>query len=179
MSQDIFIWIRYLCKYTYINQYFSKKNTMYLQRTKYLSQILPYLGKPVIKVLTGMRRSGKSILLEQIIQGQRQEDILSLHREWPEYHGILSDSELTPLLERAISAGKRIICIDEVQLIHHWERSVNAVYAKYRDIDIILTGSNSDLLSGELATLLSGRYIEFQVFPFSFSEYCEFHHISL
>jgi uncharacterized protein len=151
---------------------------MYLQRKSYIDAMRPYLQKPIIKIITGMRRVGKSTIMRQLMEHIPSDRLCAIHREYSSHHWILSDAELTPYLRGAILQGKDTLCIDEVQLITHWERSINAIHAEYPHVDIVLTGSNSDLLSSELSTLLSGRYMEFRIYPFSFWEYCAYKTLS-
>lgn len=153
-------------------------------RTKYLKKIERFLGKPIIKVLSGMRRVGKSSLLKSTIQnlvtsGQyRSEDIFYLNKEsydWDHirtYHDLM---ELFTLFEQKIMHEKILVAIDEIQDIEEWERFIRSIFSdKQSSIDIIITGSNSTLLSGELATFLTGRYVEFEIFPLDFEEYALF-----
>jgi len=146
-------------------------------REIYLDQLRPFIERPVIKVLTGIRRSGKSSLLQQIHKEISQKGKRVL---------VFVDMELSvnfPLrvpgaFERFLAAYRKkktpkSIFIDEVQEIPEWERSVNALL-KEGGWDIYLTGSNAHLLSSELATLIAGRYVEFQVYPLGYSEFLQF-----
>ena len=154
-----------------------------IPRTKYLEKIERFLGKPVIKVLSGMRRVGKSSLLKSVIQnmvasGQyMSEDIFYLNKEsygWDHirtYHDLM---ELFVSFETQRGHGKILVAIDEIQDIEEWERFVRSIFSDRPGIDIIITGSNSTLLSGDLATFLTGRYVEFEIFPLDFEEYMLF-----
>ena len=150
-----------------------------ITRTLYLDRIRPFMYKPVIKVLTGLRRSGKSVLLTQIrdlllADGVPSKNIVSINLESAKYHAILNSDQFTRLIhEQAPEAtGKVFFLLDEVQNVEGWERTIASLMVDF-DSDIYITGSNSKLLSGELATHIAGRYIEFQVFPFSFKEFIE------
>ncbi len=148
-----------------------------IRRDRYLSQIEPFVGKDVIKVLTGMRRSGKSTLLEAIREelvsaGVPRSSILSMSFESLRWEKVAASCHA--FYEEAASFagevdGKAYLFFDEVQQVDQWERAVNSLRIDF-DCDIYLTGSNSKLLSGELATLLGGRYVTFEVFPFSLRE---------
>lgn len=151
-------------------------------RTFYTDKIGQYIGNKLVKVLVGQRRSGKSYILRQIAsmlitQGVRSENILYINKEYIELVTLRNAIELEELYRayRQIlnPKGKVYILIDEIQYIDEWERFVNSHSQDFTEpCEIFISGSNSNLLSGELATLLSGRYIEFEVFPFSYMEYC-------
>ncbi len=151
---------------------------------KYSEKIEKFLGKPVIKVLSGMRRVGKSSLLKSVIQnlvtsGQyKSEDIFYLNKESYEWDHIRTYHDLMELFltfEKKGDHGKILVAIDEIQDIEEWERFIRSIFSDKQDtIDIIITGSNSTLLSGELATFLTGRYVEFKIFPLDFEEYTLF-----
>ncbi len=154
------------------------------ERQDYLLQLTPLLGTPLIKVLVGQRRSGKSHIMRQLIgrligQGIPPKNIFYFNKEFIEFDSIkthLDLFELIQLYEKKLSPkGKRYLFIDEVQLIQDWEKLVNSLSQNYQThYDVWITGSNATLLSGELATLISGRYISCKIFPFSFAEYCNF-----
>lgn len=148
-------------------------------RKHYLDRIRPFLGTDVIKVITGMRRSGKSVILEQLRDEIRATDPTAIiyyldleERRNAKYlaKDVLFD-ELTAVLDEA---GPRRVAIflDEVHDVEEWELQVNSL-RKRPNADIFITGSNSKLLSGELATYLTGRTVEFEIAPFSFSEFKE------
>lgn len=151
---------------------------------KYSEKIEKFLGKPVIKVLSGMRRVGKSSLLKSVIQnlvtsGQyKSEDIFYLNKESYEWDHIRTYHDLMELFltfEKKGDHGKILVAIDEIQDIEEWERFIRSIFSDKQDtIDIIITGSNSTLLSGELTTFLTGRYVEFKIFPLDFEEYTLF-----
>lgn len=133
----------------------------------------------MVKVLIWQRRVGKSILLKQIIrylvleEWRNQDQIFYMNKEFPEYDTINSYQDLLDLLLPFVQRqkGRFLITIDEIQEIEHWEKAINGILSKHApQAEIIITGSNSHLLSGELATLLSGRYLEIPVYPLSYDE---------
>jgi hypothetical protein len=149
------------------------------KRQKYIDRIVPFIDKPVIKVITGMRRTGKSTIMIQLADhlkesGVGSEKIIYINMESLDNSRFLDIHELHRFVrEQKIKAGGKIyLFIDEVQEIPDWEKAVNSFFAD-DDADIFVTGSNSKLLSGELATLLAGRYVEFNVYPLVFSEFSE------
>jgi hypothetical protein len=152
------------------------------RRTTYTDKIGQYIGNKLIKVLVGQRRAGKSYILRQIAsklisQGVKSENILYINKEYMELITLRSVIELEELyktyLQELKPQGKVYLFIDEIQYIEGWERFVNSHSQDFAEpCELFISGSNSNLLSGELATLLSGRYVEFEVFPFSYIEYC-------
>ena len=150
------------------------------KRNKYLDQIQPFLEKPVIKVITGMRRVGKSYLLRQIVellqtQGVSSERILYIDKESLDFESIKSYQDLNQLTLTTF-LGKTAPCfliVDEVQEIDGWERAITSLSGR-GDIDILISGSNAHLLSSELATLIAGRYIEFPLYSLGFAEHLTF-----
>lgn len=148
-------------------------------RKKYHDQLLPFQGKPLIKVLTGQRRVGKSYILKQTIQGIEQEDetahIIYINKENLTFDAIKSASDLNGyVLEHAKEGVKNYVFIDEIQEIAQFEKAMrslllNPIY------DLYCTGSNANMLSGELSTFLSGRYIEIPIYSLSYNEFLTFH----
>lgn len=151
-------------------------------RRTYLERIMPFVGNRLVKVLVGQRRAGKSYLLRQIAKqlidnGAKPENTFMLNKDLLAFDGVRDCHDLTELFERyrceLKPEGKVYIFIDEVQNISEWERFANSYSQDFtHDYELFLTGSNSKMLSGELASLLSGRYVEIEVFPFSFAEFC-------
>lgn len=151
-------------------------------RRTYLERIMPFVGNRLVKVLVGQRRAGKSYLLRQIAKqlidnGVKPENTFMLNKDLLAFDGVRDCHDLTELFERyrceLKPEGKVYIFIDEVQNIGEWERFANSYSQDFtHDYELFLTGSNSKMLSGELASLLSGRYVEIEVFPFSFAEFC-------
>ena len=150
----------------------------YILRKKYLNQVSPFIGKPVVKVFTGMRRVGKSTLLEMIQSELLIEipktNIIHVNLESGQYLSVQTDLDLHQLIQERTKQvqGKIYFFFDEIQLVTHWERVINALRVDY-DCDIYITGSNASLLSSDLATLLAGRYVNFEILPFTFSEFVE------
>jgi predicted AAA+ superfamily ATPase len=151
-----------------------------IERPVYLRQIEPFFDKPVIKVLTGMRRVGKSSLLRLLtrhlrLSGVAESQIISINKESMDWDFIRNETDLYRYLTDRFRdcPGKPYLFIDEVQEIANWERVINSLLADDR-ADITITGSNADLLSSELATLIAGRYVEFPVLPLSYREFLSF-----
>ena len=149
-------------------------------RETYMKQILDFMDKPVVKVITGMRRSGKSVLLELTEEevrrrGAKENQIVSVNFESLQFENLKDYRALYEAITVAAKAAndKLYLFIDEIQEVASWEKVINSVRVDC-DCDIYITGSNAKLLSGELTTLLSGRYIEIPVYPLSFGEYLEF-----
>ena len=157
---------------------------VFIYRKGYLDQILPFVDKPVVKVITGIRRSGKSTLLKQITAYLHQqkinpENIVSINMELMENQVWKDNQKLNKfLLEKKRQTSQKIyLLIDEIQEIDEWEKVINSLLAR-EGFDIYITGSNSRLLSGELASYLTGRYIECCVQPFSFQEFLQIRNIT-
>lgn len=149
------------------------------KRENYLNKIRPFYDETeIIKVITGVRRCGKSSLMKTIVEelidkGVKNENIIFLDLDSREYRKIKTDDQLDELLQLNSKAyGLKYVFIDEIQNIKNFEEVVNA-YRGDGDFSIFITGSNSYLLSGELTTKLTGRYIEFEMFPLSFEEYID------
>ncbi len=151
---------------------------MMIQRPRYMEKIRPFLHQPVIKVLTGMRRVGKSTMLEllreEVLKAVPKENILMMNLESFEYLSVQTAEEFAREIRRETEGrtGRKAFFFDEVQKVKGWERVVNALQADPEN-DIYLTGSNSTMLSGELATLLAGRTVSFEIQPFTFQEFSD------
>lgn len=150
-----------------------------IKRTIYLNRINPFIDKDIIKVITGIRRSGKSVLLQQIQdelvqRGKNKANFIYINFEDLQYESLLNYRELNRELVKRIKQidGKAYLFLDEIQKVKSWEKTINSLRATY-NCDIYITGSNSQLLSGELATEIAGRYVEIKVYPFSFREFLE------
>ena len=149
-----------------------------VERKEYLEKIKKWREKDVIKVVTGIRRCGKSTLLEQyrdylISTGVSSEQIIFINFEDLEFEELLDYHKLYSYIkERLIPDRYTYIFLDEIQKVGSFEKAVDSLYIKEKT-DIYITGSNAYMLSGELATLLSGRYVEISMLPLSFSEYCQ------
>ena len=149
-------------------------------RNFYLNKIKSFMGKPVIKIITGVRRVGKSCFLKQIIQLLKQQqvnekNILYIDMEQLEFDFIKNYRDLDNYVNRSFSSipGDKYLFIDEIQEIEQWEKTINSLLNK-GSMDIYITGSNAHLFSSELATLVSGRYIEFPIYSLSFKEFLLF-----
>lgn len=149
-----------------------------IDRREYLNQLIAYRDKKIIKVVTGVRRCGKSTLFELykdylISTGVGAEQIISINLEDLEYDDLLDYKTLYKYVQERLQKNKTTyVFIDEVQNCKSFERVVDSLFIKDK-IDVYITGSNAYMLSGELATLLSGRYITIDMMPLSFKEYCQ------
>lgn len=151
------------------------------RRNLYLKKIIPFVNKPVIKVITGMRRVGKSYLLKLIIEtlsaqkSNGPDQILYINKESLDYDFIKDYKDLHNYVKASFKSveGSKYLLVDEIQEIHNWEKAVSSLFSE-GDIDIFLTGSNAHLLSSEIATLISGRFVEFPVYTLSFEEFLLF-----
>lgn len=150
-----------------------------IKREMYMSRIRPFIGGELIKVMTGMRRSGKSVMLELIKEelvetGVDPSSFISINFEDMRCDHLLTAKALHEEVLRRAEAinGKAYLFFDEIQEVSDWEKCVNSLRVTL-NCDIYITGSNAKLLSGELATYLGGRYVEFVIYPFSFAEFLE------
>lgn len=157
---------------------------MIIQRQDYIEKIKPFINKHIIKVLIGTRRCGKSTILKQIIDslltdGIPQENIVWINFELSDYFEITDIKKLEDYISGQIENvdGRIYLFFDEIQVVSQWEKLINSYFAK-ENFDIYITGSNSKLLSGEFATYLSGRYVELNIYPFSFREYIRYYGIT-
>ncbi|HEY5509406.1 MAG TPA: ATP-binding protein [Prolixibacteraceae bacterium] len=152
------------------------------ERSEYLNTITKYIGNKLIKVLVGQRRVGKSYVLRQIInyltsvKGVNPQNIFYINKEFTAFDDIKLSSDLDSLFKyyrkQFSLVGKIYLFLDEVQNIQNWETFANSYSQDFTsEYEVFITGSNSNLLSGELASMLSGRYVEFEIFPFSFFEF--------
>ena len=147
-----------------------------INRPEYLKRLLAFKDKDLIKIVTGVRRSGKSTLFElyqsELLQmGIAQEQIQNINLEDPDYRDILDWEKLYDYVnKRLLKNKKNYIFIDEIQNIKDFQKAADGLFIK-KNVDLYLTGSNSKMQSGEWATLLSGRYVEIHMFPLSFKEY--------
>lgn len=156
---------------------------MRLKREMYLEQIRPYYDSDIIKVITGVRRCGKSMLLDEIKdellgQGIASDKIIYLNLEDMDYEYIVNASDLNKEIKSRIpDNGKYYIFLDEVQHVKDFEKAL-ASFRATLEVSLFVTGSNSTLLSGELATLLTGRTVEFEILPFSFYEMKQYYELN-
>ncbi len=150
-----------------------------IERISYINQLEAFIDKPFIKVITGIRRSGKSSVLlllrdEFLSKGVLEEQIIYINFESFSFFELQNAAKLYEFVKTNILKGKKsYLLLDEIQEVEGWEKSVNSFLVDF-DVDIYLTGSNSHLLSSELATFIAGRYIEISVFTLSFAEYLQF-----
>ncbi len=153
-----------------------------IKRETYMSRIRPFIGNDLVKVMTGIRRSGKSVMLELIKEELTESGVpagqfISINFEDMRNTRLLTADALhKEIMKRAEKIeGKAYLFFDEIQEVADWEKCINSLRISL-DCDIYITGSNAKLLSGELATYLGGRYVEFVIYPFSFSEFLELYH---
>lgn len=147
-----------------------------IYRQEYMERLKAFKDNKIIKVITGLRRSGKSVLLEMfrdelLENGVMPEQIQYINFELMKYDNVRSYKQLYDLITEKILPNKRnYLFFDEIQQVNGWEKAINSLSLEY-DADIYVTGSNAYLLSSELATLISGRYVEIKMLPLSFKEY--------
>ena len=152
-----------------------------LKRNEYIEKIVPFIDKDVIKVLTGIRRSGKSVMLKLLMEelknrGINENQFIYINFENLKYRNLKNYEKLYDFILNKVDDKYKsyYIFLDEIQEVEEWERCVNSLRVDEElRFDIYITGSNAKLLSGELSTYLAGRYIEFVVYPFSFKEFFE------
>lgn len=150
-----------------------------IKREMYMKRIRPFIGTDLIKVMTGIRRCGKSVMLELIKeelanQGVNSDQIISMNFENMNYEHLQTAKTLHDEITRMAAdiPGKVYLFFDEIQEVRDWEKCISSLRVSL-DCDIYITGSNANLLSGELSTYLGGRYVEFIIYPFSFAEFLE------
>lgn len=149
-----------------------------VQRREYLEQLISWKDERVIKVVTGIRRCGKSTLLMQFqeylrAKGTTDEQIISINFEDLDFENLLDYKKLHNYIKERLCKDKMTyLFLDEIQKVDSFQKVVDSLYIK-ENVDIYITGSNAYMLSGDLATLLTGRYVELSMLPLSYSEYCE------
>lgn len=150
-----------------------------IERPLYLDKIMPFVDTPFVKILTGVRRCGKSTILKMIIKKLREEkhvddeQILSYRFDSMEYEDMTTKELYLELKLKIIQSKKTYLFLDEIQEIEGWEKVVNTLASDF-DVDIYITGSNSRMMSSEISTYLTGRYITFHIYTLSFEEYLMF-----
>lgn len=150
-----------------------------IDRPLYMDKIMAYTDTPLVKILTGVRRCGKSTILKMIMERLKterhipDERIISCRYDSMEYVDLTAKDMYDQLKSRLSTEGKTYLFLDEVQEIEGWERVVNSLASDF-DVDLYVTGSNSRMMSSEIATYLTGRYISFRIFTLSFGEYLMF-----
>ena len=147
-------------------------------RENYVKKIMVFTDTPFVKVLTGVRRSGKSTIMQMIIdelrkKGISEERIVSYRFDSMEYEGMTAKQLYEMLKTKLSDTEKTYLFLDEVQEINSWEKTVNSINTDF-NVDIYVTGSNSRMMSSEIATYLTGRYVSFRIFTLSFEEYLTF-----
>ena len=150
-----------------------------IYRPMYVDKIMAYVDTPFVKILTGVRRCGKSTILKMIIEKLKAEryvpaeHIISYRFDSMEYEDMTAKQMYSQLKEQLSPNGKTYLFLDEVQEIKGWEKVVNSLWSDF-DTDLYITGSNSRMMSSEISTYLTGRYVSFRIFTLSFSEYLMF-----
>lgn len=150
-----------------------------ISREGYIRELARFIGKPQIKIITGIRRSGKSTVLKLVREkllamGIADHQVVIINFESFRYSELKSASAIYAYVAERVPAGKKMfLLLDEIQEVENWEKAVNSFLVDF-DIDIYLTGSNSHLLSSELATYLAGRYVEIPIYTLSFREFLDF-----
>ena len=150
-----------------------------IYRPMYVDKIMTYVDTPFVKILTGVRRCGKSTILKMIMEKLQMERgipadrIVSCRYDSMEYEDMTAKQMYAHLKERLSPKGKTYLFLDEIQEIEGWEKVVNSLVSDF-DVDLYVTGSNSRMMSSEISTYLTGRYITFRIFTLSFSEYLSF-----
>lgn len=147
-------------------------------RPEYVDKIMKYVDTPFVKILTGVRRCGKSTVMKMLCmelekRGVSRDRIISYNFDSLEYEGMTAKSLFTDIKSRLSDDGKTYLFLDEVQEIKDWEKVVNSLMSDC-DVDIYVTGSNSRMMSSEISTYLTGRYISFRIYPLSFAEFLNF-----
>ena len=150
-----------------------------IYRPLYVDKIMAYVDTPFVKILTGVRRCGKSTILKMIMERLKtqrnipDERIVSCRYDSMEYEDMTAKQMYAQLKERLLPEGKTYLFLDEVQEIKGWEKVVNSLASDF-DVDLYVTGSNSRMMSSEISTYLTGRYVSFRIFTLSFGEYLMF-----
>lgn len=149
-----------------------------IYRPQYVEKIMKYTDEPFVKILTGVRRCGKSTILKMIMEellnrGVCEERILSYRFDSMEYEDMTAKELFAEIKGKLAPDEKTYLFLDEVQEVNHWEKAVNSLASDY-NVDIYVTGSNSRMMSSEIETYLTGRYVAFRIYTLSFAEYLDF-----
>ena len=149
-----------------------------IYRPEYVEKIMAYMDTPFVKILTGVRRCGKSTIMKMLHmelekRGVSPERILSYNFDSLEYEDMTAKQLFAAIKDQLSADGKTYLFLDEIQEIKNWEKVVNSLMSEY-DVDIYVTGSNSRMMSSEISTYLTGRYVSFHIYPLSFAEYLNF-----
>lgn len=164
---------------TNIEKNFEMEVLLVIDRPLYVDKIMAYTDTPFVKVLTGIRRCGKSTILKMIMnklqteRGVLPQNIVSMRFDSMEYEDMTAKDMYAAAKEKINSSGKTYFFLDEVQEIDGWEKVVNSLASDF-DVDLYVTGSNSRMMSSEIATYLTGRYVSFRIYTLSFEEYLMF-----
>ena len=150
-----------------------------IEREMYLNKLINVIGTPDIKVITGMRRSGKSKLIESFLKyienNVKDFNVIHINFNLPKFEKLMEYHELYDYIEKNyVESKENFVLIDEVQMCENFEKAINGIHAEEK-FDIYITGSNAFLLSSDLATLFTGRTFEIEVYPFSFREYLKYY----
>ena len=149
-------------------------------RNSYIDQITPFIDMPLVKILTGVRRCGKSTIMRMLVdelkkRGVPAENIVRFNFDTLEWQNLDTKQVFEIIKEKLVPNQRTYLFLDEIQEIEYWERLVNTFMAEDGyDVDIFVTGSNSKMMSSEISTYLTGRYVSFRIHPLSFAEYLEF-----
>ena len=159
--------------------YLQMEVIMMIYRPLYMDRIMPYVDTPFVKILTGVRRCGKSTILKMIMERLKTERnipaerIISCRYDSMEYEDMTAKQMYAQLKGQLSPDGKTYLFLDEIQEIRGWEKVINSLASDF-DVDIYVTGSNSRMMSSEISTYLTGRYVSFRIFTLSFDEYLMF-----
>lgn len=151
-----------------------------LIRQSYIDQITPFIDMPFVKILTGVRRCGKSTIMLMLMdelkkRGISENNIVRFNFDTLEWQNVEAKQVFEIIKAKLVSNERTYLFLDEIQEIEHWERLVNTFMEEtYYNVDIFVTGSNSKMMSSEISTYLTGRYVSFRIHPLSFAEYLEF-----
>ena len=153
-------------------------NIIMIMRPTYIDKIMTYIDTPFVKILSGVRRSGKSTILKMLMdklceRGITNECILMYNLDSLQYEGMTAKILYNEINDKLPSGKKAYLFLDEIQEVKDWEKAANSFMTDF-NVDLYVTGSNSRMLSSEISTFLTGRYISFQIFPLSFREYLDF-----
>ena len=151
-----------------------------IERELYMKQIRSFMNRPFVKVIAGIRRCGKSVVLQLIAEELERQEVAKEHIVYMNFESFewmdIADAKALYLYIKdkvEKTDGKVYILLDEIQEVKDWEKAVNSFMVDW-DVDVYVTGSNSRLLSSELSTYLAGRYVSFHIMPLSFNEYLLF-----
>ena len=147
-------------------------------RKRYFDELLAHKDKELIKIITGIRRCGKSSLLELFKEHLKKQNVKFIHINFEslEFEHLSDYKELYKYIKSKIKSGKYYLLFDEIQVVKDWQKAIESFRLDF-ECDIYITGSNSHLLSGEFSTYLTGRFVEIKLLPLSFAEFLEFHEL--